>query len=788
MTISTTGFVFLGTVLATTASLLLAYRANWLRRWPRAVLGVLVVVTVLAAHGLLDVKSLSFRIRIDASSEPLLALGDPAAHLYREAVRDFGHDEIYSIGVVCDEVFSVECLSSLEHVSHGVARLDGIRTVSSLVDVTSLRWVAEDDSIEIKPFIREIPRDPVRLSDLRERALADSVYSQTLVAEDAKAAAINVAFQPMDDADFLESGLDSAISEILRDELALGQKFHVAGRPHIKVHVYQGIVHDLRLLIPLAVVVMAAVLWFFFRTLRGVLIPLGTAVAANIWTFGALGGLGESLNLLTGLLGPLLLAIGSVYGVHVVARYEEHAPGARDPVDAARRSLEEVRLPALIAGLTTISGFAALLVTDVPAVYQLGLFAMLGISASTFLALVGIPAILALLPLPGRASVNPEPGPGVVDERLDRWLAGLARTVARRSGLAIGVWVLIAGGALAMLPRIEVDTDYLSYFAPSDPLRQDFEAINRLLAGVVPIYVVIDAGGGGSFRDPELVKAVDALEGRLSALPGISRSLSFNDLLGQLNRAFHGDDPREERVPDTRAEITELLFMLPKDELSSFLTVDHGRANVILRTGVVGSSAMIALEQRLQGVIDANPLPKGGVARLSGNALLLAHSADAITRAQPRSVAIAAIAILLLISLALRSFRLGFVAMIPNLVPVLIFFGLLGAGVAPLSLPVSLIGSMALGIAIDDSAHFLVRYRRERSRGIEPEEAVVRCNRRIGRPIAITSVMLCLGFAVVTASRFATLQEFGLLSALTMGVCLATDLVLLPAVLVRWRL
>ena len=787
MTISSAGFVFLGTLLAASSLLLLAYRPSWLERWPRAVLAVLVAVTLLAAHSLLDPNSLALRIRIDPSTEPLLALGDPATELYRGAVRDFGHDEIYAIAVVCGEVFSFECLSSLERVSHRVARLEGIRSISSLVDVTSLRWAEEEGWIEIKPFIREVPRDPVRLADLRRRALADSVYRQTLVAEDAKAAAINVGFQPMDDALFLASGLDSAISQILRDELAVGQGFHVAGRPHIKVHVYQGIVHDLRLLIPLAVFVMAAVLWFFFRTLRGVLLPLGTGVAANIWTFGAMAGLGESLNLLTGLLGPLLLAIGSVYGVHVIARYEEQAPWAKGPADAALRSLEEVRLPALIAGFTTVIGFGALLVTNVPAVYQLGLFAMLGIFASTVLALVGIPASLALLPLPQRAQDAEEGSRGVADGRLDGWLAGLARAVARRPGLAIGVWIVLAGWALAMLPRIEVDTDYLSYFNASDPLRQDFQAINRLLAGVVPIYVVIDGTGSGSFREPELVKAVDALEGRLSALPAISRSLSFNDMLGQLNRAFHRDDPGEERVPDTRAEISELLFMLPKDELSSFLTVDHSRANVILRTGAVGSSAMIALERQLQAVIDANPLPRGAKARISGNAILLAHSADAITRAQPRSVAIAAVTILLLISLALASPRLGIVAMIPNLVPVLIFFGLLGAGLAPLSLPVSLIGSMALGIAIDDSVHFLVRYRRERRQGRAPPEAVVLCNRHVGRPIAITSVMLCLGFTVITASRFATLQEFGFLSALTMGVCLATDLVLLPAVLVRWR-
>ena len=327
------------TLLAGGSALGLACWPNWLGRWPRTVLGAIVLITVFALRGLLDAESLSPRIRIDASSEPLLASGNPATGLYRDAVRNFGHDEIYSIGVVCDEVFSFECLSFQQRVSHRVARLEGVRGVSSLVDVTSLRWDAEEETIEIRPFIEDIPRDPLRLADLRQRALANSVYRQTLVAADAKAAAINVAFQPMDDATFLESGLDSAISRILRDELAAGQGFHVAGRPHIKAHVYEGILRDLGLLIPLAVIVMASVLALFFRSFRGVLIPLGTAMVANVWTFGAIAGLGESLNLLTSLLGPLILASGSVYGGEYKGGKREGKSGRRRGSDHHTRCL-----------------------------------------------------------------------------------------------------------------------------------------------------------------------------------------------------------------------------------------------------------------------------------------------------------------------------------------------------------------------------------------------------------------------------------------------------------------
>ena len=695
-------------------------------------------------------------------------------------MRDFGDDEIYAVALTCDDVFTPACLGVLDRASERVARLDGVRSVSSLTDVTSFRWVEADEWIEIRPFIDDVPSDPAMLADLRARALADPVYRRTLVADDGRAAALNVRFHDMDDATFLASGLDARVASILGEEAGAGARHHVAGRPHVKVHVYRGIVRDLLLLVPIALGVMAVVLFAFFRTGRGVALPLATAVAANLWTFGAIGWLGESLSLLTGLLSPMLLAIGSVYGVHVVARYDEEAGRAATPREAALATLRHIRLPALVAGITTVIGFGALLITEVPAVAQLGTFAMFGIASATLVSLAGIPAVLALLALPaGRAE-------RVGDDRVERWLHAVARFVTTRSGALLVGWGVVAAVSLVAIPRIVVDTDYLSYFSPADPIRRDFEAVNRLLAGVVPIYVVVDGGAPGSLREPELLRAVEDLQRRIDALPAVSRTLSVVDNLRKLNRAFQADDPAAERVPETRPAVTELLFMLPKGDVSRFATVDHARANLIVRTGAVGSQAILALADAIEAEIAARPLPLGATARVTGNTILLSHSADGITRGQPLSVGVAALAIAVLVTLALRSARLGAIAMVPNIVPVLVFFGALGLGAAPLSLPTSLIGCMALGIAIDDTVHLLARYRAERAT-TDRAGAVALAIRRVGRPITITSVMLFLGFLVVTASRFASLQAFGLLSAGTMAVCLATDLILLPAILLRAR-
>ena len=339
----------------------------------------------------------------------------------------------------------------------------------------------------------------------------------------------------------------------------------------------------------------------------------------------------------------------------------------------------------------------------------------------------------------------------------------------------------------AAIPRIVIDTDYLSFFDESSEIRREFEAVNRLLAGAVPIYISLRAEEPGAFRDSEVLRAMERIQREAEAIPAVSRTLSLVDTVRVMNRVMSRDDPEAERIPDTRGAVAELIFMAPKGDLDRYTNVNHSRANVLVRTGAVGSAAVRSVAAQLETAISKGALPEGVEAEVTGNAILLSRSADGIARSQPQTVCLAALAIFVLVALAFRSLRLGSVAMVPNLVPVVIFFGALGLGAAPLSLPTSLIGSVALGIAVDDTVHFLVRYGRERRRGLAPEEAALLSARRTGRAIAITSFMLMAGFLVVGLSSFATLRQFGILSAATMGVCLLTDLVLLPALLVRTR-
>ena len=756
----------------------------WPVRRPGWALLGLALPTLLAAVALVRFDPLGIDLVIDASTEPLLPRGDAAAAHHARAVRDFGDEQIFVVAMQSEDVFTAAELTALREVGARIAQLEGVRRVTSLAKVTSFGYDASQDWIEVRPLIEEVPEDPGELAALRARTLGDPLYRRTLVSDDGRTAALNIAFREMSDAEFLTADLDARIRAIVAEFASPTRRFAITGRPHIKSVMYHTMTRDLAVLIPTAFVCIGLVLAVLSGSLRGTVWPLATVALAVLWTFGAMAALERPLSILSVLLAPTLFAVGGVYGVHVVLRYEEGL-AARSPADAVRDTVRAMRTPVLVAGVTTAVGFGALLLSDVPAVFEVGAFSVFGVGAITLLALVGVPAALALSPPAGR--VGRSRFSLALESRFDAVLVALARISMQRSGLVLGAWAALVLVAALALARIEVDTDYLSFFDPASRVRQEFDTVNAELSGAVPLSVLLEGGAPGHLRDPQILKPLAGLAAALEGLPDVGRVLSFLDPLRALNQAFAQGDPAAARVPDTRAEVTELWFMLPKTGLQRFASVDQSAAQLVLRTGTVGSAKLRELSQQIEDVLARHPVP-GLEAALTGNALLLARAADGVAEQQSRSVGLASLVIFALLAGVLRSPALGVVGMLPNVVPVLLFFGALGLGAAPLSLPTSLIGCVALGIAIDATAHYLVRYRGERERGLSPEEAVLRCNQRVGRPVAIASAMLTVGFASVMASEFVTLQEFGALTAGTMALCALTDLTLLPALLVRSRL
>ena len=765
-------------------------RPGWIVGRPIPVLAVVTLVSLGALAALVRIAPLGLRIELDPSTEPLLPRNDPAHGFYEKAVREFGGDEVFVIALDFEDgVFTRDNLLLLERVHREVARIPGVRRVQSLADTVSFRYQAAEDWVDVGRLMEEVPERPEDLAALRERVLHDPLLVRNLVSVDGRAAGIAVRFRDMTDREFIAAKIDDQIGAVVEAARRTGVRIHVAGRPHAKAAVYRGMVRDLGALVPLALWTLATVLAFATGSRRGVVLPLLNVGVALLWTFAVMALSGRPITILGTMLGPELIAIGGVFGVHLVAAYDEerHAPGTARAI--TERALADEATPIAISTATTMIGFGSLCLSNVPAVAEFGAFAVLGVGATSLLATSVLPALLVLLPPHREVSALPA--------FLARWSErcvlegkrGLARISAASANHA-GAWILgglVAAGISAYaMPRIVIDTDYLSFFDEDSPVRQDFAAVGRMLAGAIPVYVVIDGDGPGSFREPAALRALERLEERAERLPGVSHTSSVVDTLRVMNRAIEADDPAAERIPDERAAVSEMLQLAPKDEMSRFVNADQSRANLIVRTAEVGSASIRRLVSGLHALL-RETLPEGFHGEVTGNAILLARSDDGIAESQLQSVGSAAGAIFVLVTLALRSIRLGIIAMIPNLLPVAMYFGMLGLGAAPLSLPTSLIGAVALGIAVDDTVHFLVRYRRERRAGLSPEEAARVTGLRTGLPIVTAAIMLASGFLVIALSSFATLRQFGTLFAVTVLFCIVAELVLMPALLVRFR-
>jgi hypothetical protein len=785
----------LGAALVIAATLLVAVRLPRLCvDHPVATLLFAGAVTLVAAAYVVRPHPLGFRIDLDPSSEPLLVNGDPGKERYERALLDFGGDDVCVIAMEAADVFTEADLRTLSRVTDRIRQLPGVRAAESLTNATSFRYDPDARWVEVGQFIDEIPSDPAELARLRERALSDKLFAKTLVSVDGHSAAINVAFEAMTDREFVERDLDGRILQILALESSPARRFFITGRPHIRAQAHHLMVSDLLRLIPVAIAVAALSVGITTGSLRHMLIPLVNCLLATLWAFGAMAATGKDMNVITLVVGPCLIVIASVYGVYVVEAYHEVAGEAPDPRTAAASALEATRAPVVISGLTEVVGFLAQLANDIPATTELGLFCAFGFACATILTLTVAPAWLALLPLERRGAAHGAPVyadrnrlAAWLGARLDDALAALWRVEVRRPAVFLWVWAAVALGAALVVPRIVIDTDYLTFFDPDSNVRTDFDAVNRLLSGTVPIYVVFEGDAEGAFREPKAVAALEGIEARLEAIPGVSQVNSMADIVRALNRALAEDDPAAERVPDTRQGLAEVIFMIPKDRLRRFATSDHSDANLIVRTATMGSAAVRELERRIAAEVRDPALPPGIRAYVTGNTVLINHSADGIAGTQLWSIGLASLTIFALVFAVFRQWKISVVAMVPNLLPVLLFYGMLGAGAAPLSVPTSMIGTIVLGITVDDTVHFLTSYRRERAAGKEPADATLRCLRFVGRAMVIASIMLSVGFNVMNLSEFATLRQFGYLAGATLVVCLVTDLLLLPALLVAWK-
>jgi hypothetical protein len=758
--------------------------ARLLAEYPWIVLATSFAITVwLGIH--------AWQIRIESALDTVLARGDPAVAYYDTIRATFGSDDVGVVGVLApgsSDVLAPATLEKIARLTLELGKLDGVEKVLSLTNTVD---VAADVFTPPK-LLPKIPPDADDVAALRAKLDAVPLYRKNLVSDDYKGTAINIFFEPIPDSDDAQARLDREILALLDREGGPERLFYT-GASHVKQQAVELMRRDLYRFTPLALLLVVITLWLSFRTKRGVIVPLLSVVTALVWTLGIMVLTGYSLSLGTFVLPPLLLVIGSSYAIHVMARYYEQTEGLTDRLEVVVRAFERVWVPLLISAATTAIGFGSLMVNRIPAIFQLGAFAVVGVVCLTITTMLPLPASLAIVPVE-RVAARASDGTPALD-RVLTWIARAA-SYARRPI----IWSAVVVGVLSvlLLRSIQVDSDFLYYFSPGERVRVDNETINRRIVGSNPFYIVIE-GAPGTLKRWEVLKLVKELQAHLHTLPGIASSVSVVDYLelleSGLNRASGGDLVINDAGELVHPEPPKPFWDMPKnlepvlkmvstspDTFKNVVTPDFAKASVLVRTRLSGSRSIEATLADVRTYI-AQHFPDDLPVHLTGTLVLLTGTTSDIVAGQIESLTIALAVIFVVMSAMFLSARIGFLAILPNALPILIFFGVMGQLGILLNLGTSLIAAISLGIAVDSTIHYMARLNLELKGETDQSAAITRALRTVGVPIVYTTLALFFGFLTFAFSSFVPIQDFGVLAGVTMATSLVTNLVLLPAVL-----
>jgi len=738
---------------------------------PGLVLAGLLLVTLIALSRLVDIEGHGIRLSVDPSVGRLLSADDPERVYYDRIRHIFGSEESVIVAVATDDSFTADNLARIGRMTDRLQKLPGAHSVLSLTTARSMR--ADESGIEFVEGRERDFTDPAVSERLRTDIRDNPMYLGTLISRDDRVSALVVTFKGLDDSAFIDKDIAGAIRTIA-DEAKGDATVWVSGSPIIKAALSGALMDSFRITVPSIIAIVSVVLLVAFRSIRAVILPVLSIVVSLIWTLGLLAWLELPLNVVTTLVPPLMITLGMAYCMHVISEYSTVA--AEHP-NLDRRGvvlevLRKVSMPLVISGATTAAGLLALLSNSLTAIREFSLLSFVGITLTVLVVVTLIPAFLCYLPLPRKTVA-------IGGTAFTRGAMALVTVATRRRRPILVVGLILLALALIGTSRIEVGTEYIGGFEPDTRVRQDFEAINTTFGGANSFYIVIESPNEDSFVDPSSLAMLASLQDWLAEQPEVGSTTSLVDHIKLINQTLHDGDPVFYAIPDDRQLAKQLLLFGGSEDLDSYVDGTYRMTKILVRINVDDTPAIERLAERTRQRLRQVPYPLES--HVTGNIMLMTRTVADIAAGQLLSIAFALLVVLLILAAVFTSWRIGVMALFPNVLAVGVYFGTLGLLDISLSPTTSLIGCIALGIAVDDTIHFLVRFNMEAKATGQEGTAVQRALVAVIRPVTYTSLVLVLSFLVMTTSELRTQVQFGALAAFTIAVAWLMDITLTPA-------
>ena len=746
------------------------------RRWAEVLLDHRIAVLVGVAVSTCAVAAGLQWVRFDASQEMWFRDGDPELSTYHAFVDRFGSDEMVVLGVEAPEgrdVFEAEVLEIVDAITATAETAPWVATVQSLTNVEVYRSVEE--GLEIVPLVPGIPRSEGESASIRDAALGDAGVNGQLVSPDGRLALVAVGLTPAGGGLEGKTALIPVLRRIALEAEDRGVRVHLSGTPLFDEAVYHYSKADILFCVPLMVGCILVATLIVYRSPRISILALSVVTLTLVWTLGMMGWAEVELNVVSSTLFGLVLCVGVADSLHILADIEQGRASGLGTREAIIHALEALFGPCFFTTATTAAGLLAFTGSGLAPVRELGISAAFGVTMALVLSLTFLPAVVSLLPAPSHALLERERSGALT--RLLNMLARPGLRMSRRIA-AISVPVILVGTAAAA--QVEISMNPLHFFPAEDPLRIATTAIDERLGGTTTLELVARTPERG-LDEPETLARLAELQEWIEAQPGTGKVFSIVDHLQGLNQALTGDPSAS--LPATSNAAAQLHLLMEGDASEALIQDERSIARISARIRMSETEAVRGWQDELLAKIETEVAGEELEVQVTGFARLMSAMEHHLVWSQIESFAIALTVITLMLMGVFRSVRLGVLSLIPNLMPVVAGLATLWLIDLPLDPGTVMIASLALGICVDDTVHFLARYRRARAAGSDVEDAIEAAIRDAGRAIIVTSVVLASCFVVLGAAYFAPVRNFGLILAFVVTLACVADLKVLPAVL-----
>ncbi len=762
---------------------------RWIVRNHRAWVGV---VVLFAALPMLPLGELE----LDTSSRGFLRDDDPTQQRYEAFREAFGRDALLLVDLEAPDVLTPAALETLVALH---ARLEA--EVPRLESVTSLRNApsmlrGEGGTLLVRPLEREFPQpgDATALAAFRERVLADPMLSGLLVSEDARHALVVLksdAFSahagdgepsfitPEEDAEIV-----AAVRTVLDDQVAAPYAARLVGAPLVALELQTAMRRDMLRLSVLSLLISVALLALLFRRAPGVYIPIAVVTLAAGATLGTMAWTGTPVRAPTQILPSFVLAVGVCGVLHLLVAFFRHYDSGDEVEDAVGAAFRHAGLPIALTGLTTIAGLLSFRSAALAPIAEFGLFAPIGILYATGFTFLLTPALLAMAPLRQR----PERRERGLSARL---LATLGRLSARSPRAVVGFATVALVVSVVGIAKIRLSHDPLSWFPSDHPLRTSAETVDAKFHGLMSLELIVRAESRRGFSDPDLFAGIHAFEWAARGLEiGGTRAghvFSPVDLLERVHRTLDPEDPAP--LPTRRGTLVRNAMLWDQAALSGGggWMAEDGRA---MRVSVrLPWEDAVHYPEWIAGIEDAAAATVGPHAEVevTGATAVMSRVVNAVLQSLANSYVLALLLITPMIGFTVGNWRAGAIAMIPNLTPIAATLGLMGWLGIPLDVFTLLVGCIAIGLAVDDTIHFMHGFERAYAREGDVGEAVSITLQSTGRALLFTSLVLATSFLGYALSPLAHIGNFGWLMATAMTLAFGALIVLAPALLTLFR-